>query len=397
VNSRLSVRLDAIATVVRGVTYAKGDVIQTPSGTDIPILRAGNIDGRLITDSDLVWLPRRAVSDDQMLQPDDIVMCMSSGSALVVGKSALLDHDWRGSFGAFCAAVRTDPLKAEAGFLAHVLAGASFRAWASAAQGNNIKNLKKSALQGYQIPLPPLVEQRRIVALLDRAAEIRRRAEAARAKAREIIPALFLDSFGDPVTMSDRFDSAPLGDLVADRQLGLVRAARELSEEGDALYLRMNSITGDGRVELHGLKRTTVTGSELRSNELRPGDLLFNTRNSRELVGKMGVFDGPAGIVFNNNILRLRFRPGVLSDFVNWYFQTPSGQSGIEIIKKGTTTVFAVYYRDLSQVVVPLPPLALQSAFARHAEDIEALARNLDAAAKTAEAMAAALSAEVFQ
>jgi hypothetical protein len=38
------------------------------------------------------------------------------------------------------------------------------------------------------------------VGLLDRAAEIRRRAEAARAKARAIIPALFLDTFGDPAT-----------------------------------------------------------------------------------------------------------------------------------------------------------------------------------------------------
>lgn len=38
------------------------------------------------------------------------------------------------------------------------------------------------------------------MALLDRAAEIRRRAEAARAKARTIIPALFLDTFGDPAT-----------------------------------------------------------------------------------------------------------------------------------------------------------------------------------------------------
>ena len=36
--------------------------------------------------------------------------------------------------------------------------------------------------------------------LLDRAAEIRRRADAARAKARAIIPALFLDTFGDPAT-----------------------------------------------------------------------------------------------------------------------------------------------------------------------------------------------------
>ena len=46
----------------------------------------------------------------------------------------------------------------------------------------------------------PLNEQRRIVEILNRAAEIRRRADAARAKGRAIISALFLDTFGDPAT-----------------------------------------------------------------------------------------------------------------------------------------------------------------------------------------------------
>ena len=57
------------------------------------------------------------------------------------------------------------------------------------------KVLNKATLQGLPIPLPPLDEQRRIVGLLDRAAEIRRRADAARAKARAIIPALFVSTY----------------------------------------------------------------------------------------------------------------------------------------------------------------------------------------------------------
>ena len=64
-----------------------------------------------------------------------------------------------------------------------------------------------------QIPLPPLDEQRRIVGLLDRAAEIRRSTDAARGRARAIIPALFLDTFGDPATNPKGWPVEPLGKL----------------------------------------------------------------------------------------------------------------------------------------------------------------------------------------
>jgi type I restriction enzyme S subunit len=64
--------------------------------------------------------------------------------------------------------------------------------------GARMPRADMSVLLDMPIPLPPLEEQRRIVGLLDRAAEIRRRADAARVKARAIIPALFIDMFGDP-------------------------------------------------------------------------------------------------------------------------------------------------------------------------------------------------------
>jgi type I restriction enzyme, S subunit len=45
---------------------------------------------------------------------------------------------------------------------------------------------------------------------------------------------------------------------------------------------------------------------------------------------------------------------------------------------------------------IPLAPLARQTAFAHQVQRIEAVARNLDVTSAAAEAMAAALSAEVF-
>jgi type I restriction enzyme S subunit len=51
---------------------------------------------------------------------------------------------------------------------------------------------------------------------------------------------------------------------------------------------------------------------------------------------------------------------------------------------------------DVTGITVFAPPIPLQSVFAEHIQRIDAVARHLDAAAAKAEAMAAGLSAEVF-
>jgi type I restriction enzyme S subunit len=38
--------------------------------------------------------------------------------------------------------------------------------------------------------------------------------------------------------------------------------------------------------------KTTASPKEINENKLEKGDLLFNTRNSKELVGKTAIFDG---------------------------------------------------------------------------------------------------------
>ena len=70
----------------------------------------------------------------------------------------------------------------------------------SLASGTTFKEVSKGVVKNLKIPLPPLAEQQRIVDILDRAASIQRLRAEADAKLRELIPALFVDMFGDPVT-----------------------------------------------------------------------------------------------------------------------------------------------------------------------------------------------------
>jgi type I restriction enzyme, S subunit len=158
-----------VADLIRGVTYSKADATDAPRVGYSPVLRATNIqDARLVLDKDLVFVPSHNVSAAQRLRPGDIVVATSSGSKHLVGKSALMRADWAGSFGAFCAAIRPKA-SVEARYLAAFLQ--SPRYWEQIgrkAMGVNINNLRRGDIESVVLPVPPIADQRRIVAEIEK-------------------------------------------------------------------------------------------------------------------------------------------------------------------------------------------------------------------------------------
>jgi len=189
--------------------------------------------------------------------------------------------------------------------------------------GGVIKYIKLGNLTEAKIPLLPLAEQKRITEVLDKAAAIKAKREKAIAKLDELAQSTFVEMFGD-------FDKVinhtvkPLAQLIQDTKLGLVRGATELDEKKNYAYLRMNAITKSGEIQLQKMLRTDATDAEVKQYALRKGDFLFNTRNSRELVGKTALFDLEGLYLFNNNIMRIRFNNLMNSVYAAASFQTES-------------------------------------------------------------------------
>jgi type I restriction enzyme, S subunit len=139
------------------------------------------------------------------------------------------------------------------------------------------------------VPFVSPTEQRRIVEILDQANALRKKRAEADAKAARILPALFYKIFGDPATNPMGWESATLGDVIVDSQYGTsVRA--DAGADG-LLILRMNNIQSDGELDLADLKFVSLDKRETDRQLLAVGDILFNRTNSRELVGKTGIWD----------------------------------------------------------------------------------------------------------
>ncbi len=83
--------------------------------------------------------------------------------------------------------------------------------WTRKSLGANIKNIRKSELEQFKLPLPSLEEQKRIAAILDKADSLRRKRQQALQLADDFLRATFLDLFGDPVTNPKGWPVKPLG------------------------------------------------------------------------------------------------------------------------------------------------------------------------------------------
>lgn len=66
-------------------------------------------------------------------------------------------------------------------------------------KGATVKGITLDFLKDLQIPLPPLEEQKRIAAILDKADSVRRKRQQAIGLADDFLRSVFLDMFGDPV------------------------------------------------------------------------------------------------------------------------------------------------------------------------------------------------------
>ena len=282
-------------------------------------------------------------------------------------------------------------------FLYAVLLSPEFVGWATSnVSGANLPRLGPERLIEYKFPLPPVGQQRKIGKDVAIANHLRQSRRYAQTLSDTFLQSVFLQMFGDPAVNAADYRIVPFEEVVDSAKIGLVRAAGEMSDTSPYAYVRMDAITGDGNLNLQGLRRVEASSKEATEYALSPGDFLFNTRNSWELVGKTGLFTEAGTYLFNNNILRVRFNSVAEPRYMAGLFQTSWAKKNLNEVKSGTTNVFAIYYKDLREIPVVLPPLPLQQEYAGIVRRFERMRAQQQEATRQAEHLFQSLLARAF-
>ena len=236
------------------------------------------------------------------------------------------------------------------------------------AQVTSLPSLKLSTLKSAMVPIPPLTEQRRIVGILDRAAKIERLRAKAQDRLREFISALFVKMFGDPVENPMGWEVCTLGEFCTLTQYGTSKKANDRAE--GLPVLRMGNITYGGELDCTDLKWVVLSEGDINKFVLKAGDILFNRTNSKELVGKTGVWDGRFEAVAASYFIRLRLDETRVCPAYVWGFMNSAAMKHrLFAAARGAIGQANINAKEVKSLSLPVPPPSLQL---RYAEAVEA-------------------------
>lgn len=241
--------------------------------------------------------------------------------------------------------------------------------------GTTFKELSSSNLKSVKIPLPPLEEQQRIVAVLDEAfeglARARVHAEANLQNARALIEAGLGTAF-NPVTA--KLNGWDLSDLSSMAKLSYGYTTKANSEPNGPKFLRITDIQ-DGTVDWDNVPFCSTPPDDYERYRVKSGDILFARTGAT--TGKSYLMTDEIEAVAASYLIRLRLASMALKpEYLALFFQSDVYWETIRAGISGSTQG-GFNASKLGELVVPVPPLAIQDVVISRLEEIQDQAARL--------------------
>ncbi|MCX7061494.1 MAG: restriction endonuclease subunit S [Gammaproteobacteria bacterium] len=218
------------------------------------------------------------------------------------------------------------------------------------------RRVPRAFLAELDVPLPPLPEQRRIAAILDKADALRAMRREAIAKLDQLLQSVFLNMFGDPVTNPKGWPVVSLGDLAAWKSGGTPSRSNPAYFTGDIPWYASGEL--DGIFISDSAERITkqaVAGSAAKIME--PGTLMIGMYDTSAF--KLGI---STEVGTCNQAIAFGLINSVKAETLYVYHALDIGKEHFKRLQRGVRqkNLNLSMVRDTR---VPCPPVELQKKF----------------------------------
>ena len=231
--------------------------------------------------------------------------------------------------------------------------------------GATFKEISKKTTESVMVPVPPLAEQERIVAELDLLQGIIDKQKAQLKELDTLAQSIFYDMFGDPVENEKGWPLSTLLDISTGK-LSYGSGASAIDYDGKIRYIRITDIDDNGSLRGEAASPSDYSDKYL----LRDGDILFARTGAT--VGKTYLHKKENGnCIYAGYLIRLvPNKDLVLPEYVFGFTKTLYYKRFVALAQKAVAqpNINAEQYGSLLIVV---PPISLQQAFATKIEAIE--------------------------
>ncbi len=188
--------------------------------------------------------------------------------------------------------------------------------------GTTFRAISGAILKSQKIPLPPLPEQRAIVAKIEELfSELDNgiaNLKAAKDKLEIYRQAVLKKAFEGELTNTKNIEWITLGEVCDNVEYG---TSSKSDKEGQVPVLRMGNIQ-NGKFDWQDLVFTSDK-EEIKKYKLHKDDVLFNRTNSPEWVGKTAIYKGERPAIFAGYLIRVNYKKDLIDgDYLNYYLNS---------------------------------------------------------------------------
>jgi type I restriction enzyme, S subunit len=380
-----SVKVGDLCDLVNGKAFKPDDW----SEAGVPIIRIQNLND--LSKPFNFWAG--SLKSQVQVRPQDVLLAWSGTPGSSFGA-----HIWRGAGGILnqhIFRVDLDNSKVTKDWWVRAVNSRLTHLIDQAHGGVGLQHVTRPMVDGLEIPLPPLPEQRRIAAILDQADALRAKRRAALAQLDEMAQAIFVEMFGDPIANHANFPTKQLGDLV-DQSRGISYGIVQRGPDQDQGIgvLRISDLVG-GEIDPGKLKYTTPEiANRFRRTRLAGGELVISIRGTVGLVSVVPSYIAGSNVSRELAVIPLNGESS--GSFVRDLIRTKAAQKHILDDVRGIAQS-GINLEDLRKLPVILPPCGMIKEYEAQTAIFNSLKLNSVASLKAFDSLFASLQHRAFR